>query len=499
MIPIKGEYMASMSTYMQSGVPGLDQVLRGGLPRNQMYVISGKSGSGKTTLAMQFLLEGARVGERSLYLGTSETEEEIRQIARSHGWSLEKVAVRHMHMDPAQKEVSQTMLHPAEVELPRTVEKMIKHIDEYQPQRVVIDSLSEIRLLARELSWYQRQLMMLKHHLTSRQCTVILTDTSSGEDPVTTVVHGSIELDRLEPLYGPERRRLRIEKLRGHDFISGFHDYRIKRGGLHVYPRLIAGKEQRVSFPSEKMSSGMDEFDALLGGGLDKGTCTLFQGTAGTGKSALATQFAVAAARRGEKSLIYCFDERIQTFVQRAQGLGIDIQKYMSEGLVIVRQVNPAELTAGEFSSMVAEAVNQKGISIVVIDSLNGYAYALPNEKFLSVHLHEIASFLNLQGVVTLLTMAQLGGAGLITEAPFEISYVSDTVIKLRYFEYRGSVRKSISVQKRRGGEHERTIRELIMDENGVQVGPVLEEFEGIISGNPRYVGKNLETNGSKD
>jgi circadian clock protein KaiC len=487
--------MAEMTEFMESGIPGLDHVLKGGLPRNRMYAVCGASGSGKTTMCLHFLIHGIGQGERCLYVGTSETEVEIRQVAESHGWSLEGLTIRYLRMTPDQNAgPEQTMLHPAEVELPRTVEALIGHIKEDDPQRVVIDSLSEIRLLAREENWYRRQLVALKNFLMERQCTALLTDTEcKANSIVSTLVHGAIEMKRESPLYGPEKRHLMVGKLRGHDFVSGYHDYRIVRGGLRVFPRLIAA-EHRTGFTNERLASGIPELDTLLGGGLDRGTSTVVDGAAGTGKSAISTQLAIAAAQRGERSLIYCFDERLQTFFGRARGLGMPIEKHVEEGTIIVRQVDPAELSAGEFSSMVVDAVTEKQVKMVIVDSLNGYVYALPDERFLSVHLHELSSFLNLKGVVTVFTLATHGGmsaTGGIT--PFEVSYVADTVIGLRYFEFQGSIRKSISVQKKRGGDHERTIRELTMDSGGVHVGLVLKEFEGIISGLPKYVGRKLD------
>ncbi len=484
--------MTASLEFIESGVPGLDHVLRGGLPKDRMVAVVGTSGSGKTTFSLQFLLHGKQKGERCLYIGTSETDEELHRIAASHGWSLEGIEIRRPPLGGENKPgPEQTMLHPAEVELPRTVEMLMQAIEEINPRRVVVDSLSELRLLARQETWYQRQLLMLKQFLLSRRITALFTDTLQSHNSVlATIVHGVIDLSRTDPLFGPERRRLSVVKLRGQSYISGYHDYRIATGGVQVFPRLIAA-EHTHDFISQNRSSGLPELDALLGGGLDRGTCTLLQGSAGTGKSALVTQFAAAAAARGEKSLIFCFDERIQTFVQRARGLSVPIDQHMKNKTITVKQVDPAELSAGEFSSMVAEAVNRDEVTMVGIDSLNGYAHALPEERFLSVHLHELASFLNLQGVISLFTLAVHGGP-MPLQAPFEISYVADTVISLRYFEYQAAVHKSISVQKRRAGGHESTIRELTMDNNGVHVGPVLQKFEGVFTGNPRYLGDRV-------
>jgi circadian clock protein KaiC len=487
--------MIEPTEFMESGIPGLDNILRGGLPRNQMYAIYGTSGSGKTTLSLQFLLHGVQMGERCLHICTSETVDEIQRIAISHGWSLEGLNIIHISMPLGEKSgPGQTMFYSVEIELPQIVEKLINAIRDFNPQRVVIDSLSEIRLLARQESWYQRQLMILKDFLEPRACTVLLTDTVGEENNVLkTIVHGAIEMSRTYPLYGPERRRLRIEKLRGHQFISGYHDYNIVKGGVKVFPRLISS-EHRRKYSKEAVGSGVAELDRLLGGGLDRGTCTLLQGASGTGKSALSSQFAVSAAQRNERSMIFCFDERISTFVQRAEGLGMNLETYFANGLITINQVDPAELSAGEFSSNVIETVIEKDISLIVIDSLNGYAYALPDERFLSVHLHELASFLNVQGVVTLFTMSQQGVFGLnVVPSPFNVSYVADTVLNIGYFEHQGTVHKALSVLKRRNGNHERTIRELTMDSGGLHVGPVLQEFEGIATGNPRYIGSKFD------
>lgn len=481
--------MIEMSEYMESGIPGLDKILLGGLPRNHLYAIHGLSGSGKTTLSLQILLKGAEMGEGCLYIGTSESEAEIRQIAQSHGWSLEGITITRLLYQTDKTGIGQTMLYPAEVELPQIVDKLIKMIEGYNPQRVVFDSLSEIRLLAGQTSWYQSQLVMLKTFLESRDCTAIFTDTIiEAGSPLRTIAHGEIELSRIEPLYGPERRRIRIDKLRGHSFVSGFHDYTIVRGGLKVFPRLISSEHRRL-FIHEPISSGNSEIDHLLDGGLERGTVTLLQGVTGTGKTSLATQYAVSAAQRNERSLIFCFDERVSTLVARAKGLSMDIETYIADGRIRISQIDPAELTAGEFSNMVYEAVIQNEVSLVIIDSINGYGYALPDERFLSVHLHELTSFLSLQGVVTLLTLNKQGGLGFTaTPSPFDISYISDSVINLAFFEHRGQIHKSLMVLKQRSGYHESTIHELTMDSRGLHIGPVLYEFEGIATGIPRYM-----------
>ncbi|MBD3317456.1 MAG: AAA family ATPase [Chitinivibrionales bacterium] len=481
------------NSLISTGIDGLDIILRGGLPPKNMYAIQGSSGSGKTTLGLQFLIAGARKGDRCMYIATSEKPAEIDEIARSHGWSLEGVSINRLSFygDRGTGGRGQTMIAPAEVELPQIIDSIVRLISEYDPQRIVLDSLSEIRLLSRERVWFQRQLMMLKEFLSGRSSTTLLTDTSTEErSELKTVVNGVITMSRTKPLYGPTRRRLEIEKLRGHDFMSGMHDYAVVRGGLKVFPRLVSS-EYKKDFSPETVSTGIDEFDSLLGGGLDRGTATLLSGAAGTGKSALVTAIAIAAARRGERSAIYTFDERMATIKSRAKSLGMDLEHRRDEGLLEIVQIDPAELTAGEFSSRVIKEVVEHETSVVAVDSLNGYAYALPDEHFLSVHLHELAAFLGVRGVVTLMTMAQQVGFGLSGgNPPFEVSYVSDTVVNLGYFEYRGTVRKALSVRKRRSGEHDQTIRELIMGSSGIRIGAVLDKFEGISNGIPRYVGE---------
>jgi circadian clock protein KaiC len=483
--------MIKMSEYMESGIPGLDKILRGGLPRNHMYAVYGSSGSGKTTLSIQYLLKGAEMGEKCLYIGTSESEAEIRQIAQSHGWSLEGITITRLLYQTEKTGTGQTMLYPAEIELPQLVDRLIKMIEEYHPQRVVFDSLSEIRLLAGELRFYQSQLLLLKVFLESRDCTAIFTDNiMEDSSPLRTIAHGEIELSRITPIYGPEHRRLRIDKLRGHSFISGFHDYAIVRGGLKVFPRLISS-EYRRQFSHEAVSSGNREIDQLLHGGLERGTITLLQGLTGSGKTSLAIQYAVAAAQRNERSLFFCFDERISTIVERAKGLGMDLETYIANGRITISQIDPAELSAGEFSNKVYDAVIKNETSLVIIDSINGYAYALPDESYLSIHLHELTSFLDLHGVVTLLTLNQRGGLGFSTApSPFDISYISDSVINLAFFEHRGQMHKSFMILKLRCGNHEKTIHELTMDSRGLHIGPALIDFEGIVTGIPQFSGK---------
>lgn len=477
----------------QTGTPGLDQVLRGGLPRDHIYLVAGPSGAGKTTLSFQFLLEGVRRGERVLYIGTSETEGELAQIAQSHGWDLSNVEIRyHSGPDPSSRGPEQTMLHPVEVELPRTMDHLMAMVDEVKPERLVIDSLTEVRLLAREANWFRDQIKILQQHLVGKRCTALLTDLRAKDQPVVrSVVHGVIELEQVSASYGPDRRRLRIAKMRGMHYSTGYHDMAIIPGELRVFPRLVAAEHRRRSV-RETLSSGLTRLDQMLGGGIERGTSTLLMGPTGTGKSTLATQFVVAAARRGEKSVFYAFDEQLNTLFDRAAGLGLELEQHVESGLVQVRQIDPAELSAGQFSHTVTEAIRD-GVRLVVIDSLNGYAYAMPNERLLGLHLHELLSYLNHRGVSSLHVMTQHGFVG-STDAPFDVSYVADTVILLRPFEFAGMVRKALAVHKKRGGDHEKAIRELDMSRGQISVGDQLHEFSGIISGsNLQYLGRELK------
>ncbi|MBW3539919.1 MAG: AAA family ATPase [Planctomycetes bacterium] len=477
--------------FAATGIAGLDTLLGGGFRRNRAFLVQGVSGSGKTTLGLKFAIHGAQAGEKVLRVGTSESEQEIREVAASHGWSLEGVTIYH-HAPPEHGvDGVQTMFHPAEVELPRTIEAILSIVERVNPSRLVIDSLSEIRMLARDERWYRQQLITLKKRLVDRSCTVLLIDDRVAEQMLLrSLVSGVVELEQQSPEYGPDVRRLRIAKLRGQSFPTGYHDLRIRRGGLEVFPRLVAA-EHRTRFEPELVKSGLPELDTLLGGGLDRGTCTLLLGPSGTGKSTIAVQHAVAAAERGERSAIYVFDERIQTLFQRSQALGLDLERHVAEGTVLVQQIDPAELTPGEFAHVVRAAVAEHKIRLVVLDSLSGYVYSMPQERFLMVHLHELLSFLNQQAVTSLLVAAEHGLVG-ARRSTFDVSYIVDTVILIRNFEHAGEVRLALSVYKRRGGPHERTIREVRLGPEGVTVGEPLHDFSGVLSGQPRFVGKAL-------
>ena len=482
------------STYLYgdasaTGVAGLDDILCGGLTPYRLYLIEGVPGSGKTTLALQYLLEGAKQGEPVLYVTLSETDEELRAMAKSHGWSLEGVTIRELvppeeALQPAEQ---YTMFHPADVELSETTRTILADVERLKPARLVFDSLSELRLLAGDPLRYRRQLLALKQFFRGRRCTVLLLDdlTSSGRDlQVQSIAHGVLLLEQLTPEYGADRRRLRILKHRGRRFRGGYHDYLIQSGGLNVFPRLVAA-EHRHRVPEEKFRSGIAGLDSLLGGGLERGTSTLIVGAAGTGKSSVAAQFVVAAAERGQKSAMFIFDESLNTLLTRMSGMGVDLQKHYDSGVATIRQVDPAELTPGEFAHSIRRQVEENQVGCIVIDSLNGYLNAMPGERFLAIHLHELLMYLGDRGVATLLIGAHQGIIGTQMHTPVDASYLADAVIMLRYYESRGEVHQAISVMKKRGGAHERTIREFTLGPGGVRVGEPLHDFRGVLTGVP--------------
>jgi circadian clock protein KaiC len=476
-----------------TGIEGLDAVLGGGLPRDHAYLIQGDPGSGKTTLGLHFCLTGAQQGERVLYLSTCESEEEVREVARSHGWSLGGVGVHYLDVrvilgeDP-----EQSIFHPAEVELPKTIGALLSAIDRADPKRLVIDSLSEIRLLAGDPRWFRRQVLALKENLAGRNCTTLFCDDRlEPEQPVQSIVHGVIELEHTPPSYGADRRRLRLAKLRAQSYASGYHDFTIRTGGIQVYPRLVAA-EHRGRFEAATISSGLPELDALFGGGADQGTATLLLGPAGSGKSVMATQYAVAAAERGERVAMYVFDERTQTLLARARGLGMDLEGHVDAGTIELRQIDPAERTPGEFSHAVRRAVDERGARLVILDSLSGYVHAMPDERSLTLLLHELLSYLSEQGVSALMVMAQHGLPGSARHTQFDLSYIADSVLLFHTFEYAGELRKAISVYKRRGGPHERALRELKFGPEGIAIGEPLRKFHGLMTGTPTFTGKVL-------
>ena len=472
-----------------SGVAGIDDILRGGFTPNRLYLVEGVPGSGKTTLAMQFLMEGVRRGESALYLSLSETEDELNAIAASHGWSLDGITIRDIapSEESLKPEGQYTMFHPSEVELGETTQAVFADVARLQPTRAVFDSLSELRLLAGSPLRYRRQILALKQFFSGRRCTVLLLDdltTREHDMQVQSIAHGVISLEQLNPEYGAERRRLRVVKFRGVGFRGGYHDYVIRRGGLEVFPRLIAS-EHRDPAPKARLASGVTELDTLLGGGLEGGTSTLIVGAPGSGKSSLATCYAHAAARSGQPAAVFLFDESVHTLVSRSAGLGMNLDKLRREGTLTVQQVDPAELSPGEFAQTIRHEVERNGARLIVIDSLNGYLNAMPAERHLIIQLHELLSYLGQLGVATILIGAHQGLVGGPMQTPVDASYLADAVILLRYYESEGEIHQAISVIKKRGSAHERTIREFSMSAAGIHVGPSLRRFKGVLTGVP--------------
>ncbi|MBV9726637.1 MAG: circadian clock protein KaiC [Gammaproteobacteria bacterium] len=479
-------------TQISTGSAGLDDILGGGVDPERMYLYEGRPGSGKTTLALQFLLEGVKQGEPTLYVTLSETERELRLVAKRHGWSLDGVTVFELvppetSLDPAQE---LTVLHPAEMELSETSQLIFDKVESLNPLRVVIDSLSELRLLAQSPLRYRRQILALKHFFAGRRSTVILLDdlTSQQNDlQLHSIAHGVVLLEQTAIDYGAERRRIRIVKMRGIAFKGGFHDFIIKHGGLQIFPRLVAA-EHHSNFEGEFVPSGNAELDALLGGGLERGTNALLIGGAGLGKSSIALTYAIAAAGRNEHSAIFAFDEGRGTVNARAKTLGLPLEAAMASGYIGIQQIDPAELSPGEFANLVRTEVEVGKARIVIIDSLNGYLNAMPDERFLILQMHELLSYLSQLGVLTILVLSQHGLVRPM-DTPLDISYLSDAVMMLRYFEYDGQVRRALSVVKKRSGHHEHTIREFRLSNGGVKVGPPLKGFRGIFAGTPTYTG----------
>ncbi|MGN6790020.1 MAG: ATPase domain-containing protein [Rhodanobacteraceae bacterium] len=489
---------------ISTGSTGLDEILGGGVDPERMYLYEGRPGTGKTTLALQFLLDCVRRGEPALYIALSETERELELVAHRHGWTLDGITVFELvppenTLDPSQE---LTILQPAEMELGETTRLIFSKIEEVNPARVVIDSLSELRLLAQSPLRYRRQVLALKHFFSSRKCTVILLDDLTAHEKdlqLHSIAHGVVLLEQLAIAYGAERRHLRVVKMRGIPFKGGFHDFTIRRGGLEIYPRLVAA-EHHKQFESEFVPSGNAELDKLLGGGLERGTNALLIGAAGVGKSSIAVTYAIAAAQRGERSTVFAFDEGRGTIKARAKTLGLPFEDAMQQGLIRLQQIDPAELSPGEFAHGVRSAVERDGARIVIIDSLNGYLNSMPDERFLVLQMHELLSYLSQLGVLTLLVLAQHGLVGPM-DTPLDISYLSDAVLMLRYFEYDGSVRRALSVVKKRSGHHEHTIREFRLSYGGVRLGPPLNGFTGIFAGTPVYTGEKaplLPENGSR-
>jgi circadian clock protein KaiC len=475
------------------GIPGLDDILAGGLARERVYLLEGSPGAGKTTAAMSFLRAGAKLGEKSLYITLSETEAELRDAARSHGWDLAGVEIFELVPPESllDEQQQQSLLYSSDLELGETTRMIFEAVEEGQPQRVVIDSLSEIRLLAQSSLRYRRQVLALKHYFAKRGATVLLLDDLTAESldkTVHSVAHGVIHLEELAPEYGAERRRIRVIKYRGRKFRGGFHDFMIRTGGLEVYPRLISA-EHKTAFDRTALPSGVDGLDAILGGGIERGSSCLILGPAGAGKSLVALYFILSAISRGEKAALFAFDEELGLLFDRTRAFGIDLEALRASGSLLIQQVDAAELSPGEFTARVRDCIDRRGIKTVAIDSLNGYQAAMPEENFLILHIHELLQYLNRQGATTFLTVAQHGLVGDM-KAPVDVTYLADTVILLRYFEAVGEVRRAMSVIKKRSGAHEKTIREFDISDRGLTVGPALTNFHGVLRGVPNFVGE---------
>jgi circadian clock protein KaiC len=478
----------------ETGVAGLDDILAGGLSRDRLYLLEGSPGTGKTTAALSFLLAGAAAGERTLYITLSETDTELRDTAKSHGWNLDGVEIFELVPPESllDEQQQQSLLYSSDLELGETTRMMFEVVERLKPHRVVIDSLSEIRLLAQSSLRYRRQVLALKHYFARHSATVLLLDdltTEALDKTVHSVAHGVIRLEELAPNYGAERRRVRVIKYRGRRFRGGFHDFTIKTGGLEVYPRLVAS-EHKTDFDRSPLPSGVEGLDALLGGGLERGSSCLILGPAGTGKSLVTLYFAAAAIKRGERAALFIFDEELGLLFARAKALGFDLEGLRAADKLVIQQIDAAELSPGEFTAGVRRCVDEHGIKTVIIDSLNGYQAAMPEEQFLVLHMHELLQYLNRQGASTFLTVAQHGLVGDM-KAPVDVTYLADTVILLRYFEALGQVRRALSVIKKRAGQHEKTIREFEIDQRGLTVGPALEGFQGVLRGVPNFVGPN--------
>ena len=487
--------MSGIFDRVSTGNAGLDLVLGGGLPAQRLYLVEGAPGSGKTTLALQFLLEGVRAGERVLYITLSETSEELAVVAASHGWSLDNVDLFELASADSVLGIGrdQSILHSWEMELGGTIDLIREEVQRLKPRRIVFDSLSELRLLAQDALRYRRQLLFLKQFFAQIDTTVLLVDDLTGgagirDNHLHSLCHGVITLERLTLDFGAARRRMQIQKMRGVAFVAGYHDMIIRKGGIDIFPRLIAS-DHHTPFVGDPVPSKIAELDAILGGGPQRGTSTLITGPAGAGKTTLALQYVIAACDRGENAVIYEFDERIGTLISRARLFGTDLQALMDEGRLVIRQIDPAEVAPGEFAAMVRREVEENDARMILIDSLNGYLAAMPQEQQLILQLHELLSYLSHRGVVTFMVNPQQGFFGSMSADEINVSYIADIVILLRFFEAEGRIRKALSVVKHRSGAHEDSIREFRIDSHGVRVGEPLSNFRGVLTGTPEYKG----------
>lgn len=478
-----------------TGTAGLDEILGGGLPSHRLYVIEGEPGSGKTTLALQFLRAGARIGQRVLYVSLAETVDELSDVAQSHNWSLDGIDFIELSSlsEQVEDEANYTVYHPSDVELGEIVKRIRNEVERLNPERVALDSVSELKILSQTGVRYRREILGLKQFFAGRNSTVLVLDDRTApqsEQQLQSIAHGVIRLERQGREYGTTRRQVHIVKMRGVRFQEGQHDFVIRTGGVELYPRLAANHASRKQHGGAA-ESGSTQLDALLGGGLDRGSSTLLLGPAGCGKTTLCAHYLLAALKRGETVACYQFEESSETFLHRSAGFGMDFEPYLESGKLELIQVDIGELSPGEFSSRVRRAVEKNNASFVVIDSLNGYLNGMPSERFLMIHMHELLSYLGHQGVVTLLTIAQHGMLGTTMQSPVDVSFLADTVILLRFFEASGTVRQAISVVKKRRGSHERTLREMSIGSTGMQIGEVLTDFQGVLTGVPRYLGKD--------
>jgi len=492
---------ADSATYVSTGNSNLDDILGGGLTPSRVYLLQGDPGVGKTTLSLQFLMAGARNNEVTLYLTLSESREELLAVARSHGWSLDGIAIHEILTQAEELETNNqyTMFQPSEIELGTTTAAIVNEVERLEPSRVVLDSLSELKLLAQNPLRFRRQILALKNFFSIRNCTVFFLDdktTSSAENfQLESIAHGVLDLEQYSPEYGTQRRRIQIKKYRGQKYRGGYHDFNIETGGIAIYPRIIPAEHSRKN-AKVQLKSGVDSIDVLLGGGIEEGTSVLMLGPAGVGKSTLAMQYAINAAAKGDHAVIFSFDESIDTMLHRARGIGMELAQYVEAGLIHLQPVDAAEMSSGEFAHRVRTIVGGENgtptAKVMVIDSLNGYLNAMPEENLLLSQLHELLSYLGHHGVVTFLVVAQHGLLGNSMQAPLDTSYLADSVILFRYFEIEGEVRQAISVLKKRSGRHEKTIREYKITDSGIYVGEPLVDYHGVLTGTPfRNVSKS--------
>ena len=486
------------SERVSTGIEGLDFILKGGLPKDRLYLLQGNPGTGKTTMGLQFLLEGETQGETSLYITLSESRDELIAVGKSHRLDLEKLNIFDLTIsgDSLRDDSRYTVFHPSEVELDETTKKILNEVERINPSRIVFDSLSEMRMLASEPLRFRRQILALKQYFNGRQCTVMMLDdltVQSSQRQLESIAHGVITLEYVPTEYGKQRHNLRVVKMRGVNFQSGSHDFNIETGGIIVFPRL-GSSDITTPFEAGTITTEMGDLEQLLGG-LDYGTSTIFTGPAGIGKSTMALMYACTAAKNGERSAIYLFDEAAETLFKRTGALGLNVKEYVEAGLINIRQIKLAELTPGELAYMVSEEVEKNNTRMVVIDSVNGYLMSTPQERFLMMQFHELLGYLNRRGVVSILVVGQYGLVGTM-RSPVDMSYLADTVVLLRYFEAEGEVRQAISVLKKRTGKHERTIREFRIDEGGIHLGQPLVDFRGVLTGVPVYEGRSEELMG---